>query len=255
MKRAAIALFVALAWPGASAAQIVSDRNKHDALEHYRAGEEALHGERFDAAEREFREAVKLDPLLYFAHYGLGQTFMFSKRYPLAVLAYTDAREAFHKSAAESMRDEAGYQRQLEEQIRALELLRRTYADPSSGLPSGPGRPKVVDANSMIQRIDSQISNLSSARRHPEKPAEVPAWISLALGSAYFRSNQIADAEREYRETIRVEPKVGEAHNNLAVVLMLTGRYDEAEQEIKTAEKSGFRVNPQLKEDLKARRK
>ena len=32
---------------------------------------------------------------------------------------------------------------------------------------------------------------------------------------------------------------------------MLTGRYGEAEQEIKAAEKSGFKVNPQLKEDLK----
>jgi hypothetical protein len=32
---------------------------------------------------------------------------------------------------------------------------------------------------------------------------------------------------------------------------MLTQRYAEANSEIKAAEKSGFRVNPQLKEDLK----
>ena len=42
-----------------------------------------------------------------------------------------------------------------------------------------------------------------------------------------------------------------EAHNNLAVVLMLTGRLEEAEREMKTAEKAGFRVSPQFKEDLK----
>jgi Flp pilus assembly protein TadD len=65
----------------------------------------------------------------------------------------------------------------------------------------------------------------------------------------------MADAEREYREAIRVDPKLGEAHNNLAVTLMLTGRLDEAGQEIKAAEKAGFRVNPQFKEDLKQRRK
>jgi len=60
----------------------------------------------------------------------------------------------------------------------------------------------------------------------------------------------MADAEREYRAAIAVDPKLGEAHNNLAVVCMLTGRFADAEQEIKAAEKSGFRVNPQLKEDL-----
>src|SRR2546423_43365 len=80
---------------------------------------------------------------------------------------------------------------------------------------------------------------------------ELPTWISLALGSAYFRAGAMADAEREYRAAIGVDPKLGEAHNNLAVVFMLTGRFADAEQEIKAAEKSGFRVNPQLKEDLK----
>jgi Flp pilus assembly protein TadD len=62
---------------------------------------------------------------------------------------------------------------------------------------------------------------------------------------------EVCDAEREYRAALAVDPKLGEAHNNLAVVCMLTGRYGEAEQEIKAAEKSGFKVNPQLKEDLK----
>ena len=77
---------------------------------------------------------------------------------------------------------------------------------------------------------------------------------SLALGSAYFRSDALPDAEREYRAAIEVDPKLGEAHNNLAVVYMQTGRHAEADAEIKVAEKAGFRVNPQLKEDSKKRR-
>jgi Flp pilus assembly protein TadD len=80
---------------------------------------------------------------------------------------------------------------------------------------------------------------------------DTPAWISLALGSAYFRSGSMSDAEREYLAALQADPKLGEAHNNLAVVYMLSGRYPQADAEIKAAEKSGFRVNPQLKEDLK----
>src|SRR5262249_17460837 len=231
----------------------VSDRDKHDALDHYRAGEQALHGERFDVAEREFRNAVKLDALLHLAHYGLGQVFMQTKRYPLAVLAYIDARAAFRAASAQTLEDDVAYERQIDEQIRALEAVRRSF-DPNER--SSPGKPKVVDPNATLQRIDGQIAQLRShRRRNPDRPAEVPAWISLALGSAYFRSEKIDEAEREYREAVRVDGSVGEAHNNLAVVLMLTGRYDEADREMRAAEKAGFRVNPQFKDDLKARRK
>ena len=79
---------------------------------------------------------------------------------------------------------------------------------------------------------------------------ETPAWISLALGSAYFRNGAMADAEREYREALKADAKIGEAHNNLAVVCLLTGRYEEAGMEINAAEGAGFKVNPQLKRDL-----
>ena len=76
----------------------------------------------------------------------------------------------------------------------------------------------------------------------------------MALGSAYFRSGALADAEREYKEAVKVNPKFGEAHNNLAAVYLMTDRAEPAEEEVKLAEKSGFRVNPQLKEDIKKRR-
>jgi Flp pilus assembly protein TadD len=46
----------------------------------------------------------------------------------------------------------------------------------------------------------------------------------------------------------------GEIHNNLAVVCMVTGRYDEAEREVQLAEKAGFRVSPAFKEELTAKR-
>jgi tetratricopeptide (TPR) repeat protein len=245
MSRNVLAVLFVVALVSVPAAQVVSDRNQRDALQHYRAGEEAMHGERLDVAEREFRESVKLDPLLHLAHYGLGQVFMKTKRFPLAVLAYLDARAAFRAGAARALQDETAYQRQLDDQIRALEDAKRSFEG------NGP-RAKVPDVNSTLLRIDTQINQLrNQRRRNPDKPAEVPGWISLALGSAYFRTDAMADAEREYREASKVEPRLGEAHNNLAVVLMLTGRLEEAEREMKTAEKAGFRVSPQFKEDLK----
>ena len=80
----------------------------------------------------------------------------------------------------------------------------------------------------------------------------VPSFVSMALGSAFFRLGRLADAEREYKATVAVDPKTGEAYSNLAVVYLETGRFDEAEKAIKAAEKTGFKVNPQLKDDVKA---
>ena len=57
-----------------------------------------------------------------------------------------------------------------------------------------------------------------------------------------------------WRLAVAVEPTIGEIHNNLAVVCMVTERYDEAEREVQLAEKAGFRVSPAFKEELTARR-
>ena len=106
------------------------------------------------------------------------------------------------------------------------------------------------------QKIEARIRELEHGRKRglPSEQFEAPAEVSLALGSAYFRSGSLADAEREYLAALAVSPKFGEAHNNLAVVYMLTGRIREAEAAVEKAEAAGFRVNPQLKKDIKARK-
>ena len=86
-------------------------------------------------------------------------------------------------------------------------------------------------------------------------PTEVPAEFSLALGSAYLRSGRMDDAQKAYAEAIKVNPKLGEAHNNLAFVYFRAGRLDEAENELKAAEKVGFPVNPRFKDDVQKAKK
>jgi len=239
---AAVPFLVAVLLTSASA-QIVTERNRTDALRHYRTGENALHNEQYAEAEKEFQTAAKLDPLLDLAHYGLGQVYMATKRYHEAVRAYLKCREANATMAAEALQDETAYQRRLDDHIRALEDAKHGYEM---------GIAKTANTQATILRLDTQIKQLQYQRkRGAERPEGSPAWITIALGSAYFRTDAMADAEREYRAAVAVDPKLGEAHNNLAVVCMLTRRFDEAEAEIKAAEKAGFKVNPQLKEDIR----
>ena len=83
----------------------------------------------------------------------------------------------------------------------------------------------------------------------------VPAWVSLSLGSALFRSGKLADAETEYKAAVSADPRSGEAHNNLAVVYLETERFNDALASINAAKKTGFKVNPELEKAVRERAK
>jgi Flp pilus assembly protein TadD len=225
----------------------VPERDRAEALQRYRFGQDALRSERFDVAEQEFQKAAKLDPTLELAPYGLGKVYMATKRYRQAVVAYQKCEEVFQANQADAVGDDVARQRRVNDVIKALEDERRRY----SQMPGRNANSPASLAN--IQQLDMQITQMKGLRLRSEGGREpTPPWITIALGSAYFRTESMTDAEREYRAAIAVDPKIGEAHNNLAVVLMLSSRYKEAEEEIRAAEGAGFKVNPQLKEDLKA---
>jgi Flp pilus assembly protein TadD len=83
-----------------------------------------------------------------------------------------------------------------------------------------------------------------------EKRSRLPPGLLLSLGSAYFRTGRLADAEREYRAAIDAEPELGEARSNLAVILLMRGRAPEAQEQVKLAKKHGFKPPAGLVADI-----
>lgn len=65
----------------------------------------------------------------------------------------------------------------------------------------------------------------------------------------------LAEAEREFRAALAADPGTGDAHHNLAVVCLVDGRLDEAERELRLAEKAGVPIHPRLKDELRKRRR
>jgi Flp pilus assembly protein TadD len=222
--------------------QATSDRARKEALLHYRLGQDAMHHERFDIAEKEFEKSAAIDPTLELAPYGLGQVYMSTKRFRAAIAAFAKSRDVFQANNVVSADDDVARRRRLDDTIRELEDQQSIYSRTATS----------PTARIYLQTLTTQIAAMKSAKmRSVSGPDPVPGWLSLALGSAYFRADAMADAEREYRAAIEVDPKLGEAHNNLAVVYLLSGRAKLADTEIAAAEKAGFKVNPQLKEDVK----
>lgn len=237
-----IMLLASVSTAGAQSA----DRERQQAVEYLKRGQELFRAERFEEARAAFTNATKLDPLLELAHYGLGQVEMATKHYPDAVRAYTACREAFLSNVAQELTESTIVERRIQDQIQGLK---------DTVLALSSGRVRTQNTVATIGRLNAQIHELEARRRRTsDTPPPIPTWISIALGSAYFRTEAMADAEREYRAALDTDPKLGEGHNNLAVVLMLTGRYDEAERAVRAAEENGFQVSPEFKADLRRRK-
>ena len=219
--------------------------------QHYRLGVEALHTERFEEAEQELRQAVKLDPNFFLAYYSLGKTYIALKDYDASVRAYLSCRQAWDRSVADNTQQSLAQGSRREDKIleyrdkiRELEAQQRATLSDAARL----------QIQARIENIRVGIDALERVRGL-DGAVDPPAEFSLALGSAYLRAGSIDEAERAYREALKLRPKYGEAHNNLAVICIKRGDYEEAFAHVQAAQKAGFKVHPQLVKDIETARR
>jgi tetratricopeptide (TPR) repeat protein len=229
--------WVVLLMCGPVAAQPLADEHSHwSALRFYRAAQRAMAAEKFEVAVEQFLRAVQNDRLLTIAHYGLRHAYMDPQQYPRAIKAFESCIEASRELHAIAQTRQAEADRLRQDEIRELgESIRLLHQH-------GP--------ESQAIRAEQHLEDLRTHRPSPAGVFRAPAEVLLSLGSAQFRSGNLAIAETEWKTALQVNPKFGEAHNNLAVAYMISNRLEEAEAEIEQAERSGFRVNPQFKRDL-----
>jgi tetratricopeptide (TPR) repeat protein len=210
---------------------------------HNREGWRHLDSGDHEEAAREFAAAVRLNERYADALHGLGKAQMALKQYAAAVEAYERCRAVYQASGSAAAETRTASNRMREHQIR--ELQQRL-----SDLQTQPQQLTTASLRDEIRELQRQIRDLEHTRERGDlvEPAgAVPAFLSLALGSAYFRTSQLPAAEKMFLEAIASQPKFGEAHSNLALVLLVTGRPQDAARHVRLAEEAGFRVNPELK--------
>ena len=215
-------------------------QNQREAYQQYQRGQEFLSAEQFDRAVDAFQSATKLDPNFTDAYYGLGKAYMGLQRYASAIQAYEACIEAARRIYSNRERDRAGTDQQITDQIRAL---RETVA--------AIRRQKTGNIENQVLQVEARIRELERSKSSMSGPFEPPAEVLLSLGSAHFRNGNAEAAEQRWENAVKVNSKLGEAWNNLAVVYMRAGRKTDAETAVKNAERSGFRVNPRLKDDIR----
>jgi tetratricopeptide (TPR) repeat protein len=236
IRQLAIAIALCLAAVPA-AAQLASDSDRREALRHYRDGQDLLAAEQFDKAIEKFQLAVAKDHLLTLAHYGIGEANMNLHRYSSAVQAFQQCSAAFRTLFDLQQRDRFRVEQQRDDEVRELRDTARRLSQRNSN-------------DLRVVAVERRVEELERRRTLNANGFAPPAEVSLALGSAYFHSRQLQDAEREWSAAVAVNPQMGEAHNNLAALYAMTGRKHEAEAALSAALAAGYHVNPQLKADI-----
>ena len=249
-----LALVVPPTVPVAAQQQTLAQQTRDRANVPYHEGLAHLRNEAFDKAVASFQSATQIDPSYDMAFYMLGRAHLAVRNYAAATVALAKARDLFQADSTRQFTTKQERQQVLRDRIRGLEQLIEDI-ERAATLPANSTRRFAMEQD--VRLYQERKRQLQDLERNDslESTNAVPAFVSLSLGSAYFRSGKLQDAEQAYLAAIAADPKIGEAHNNLAVVYMETGRYDEAERAIKAAEKTGLKVNPALKEEIKKRRK
>lgn len=223
-----------------------TNANAERSRAHYISGWQHMRAEHFAEAASEFQAAIDLNEKFELAYYGLGRAYLALHRYSEAVQSLSSCRDLYAAQASAKFNSQMEAQRYRQDRLMELQDLKNQYS-------KGPSA-NSQQAQSMTQLIDNQIRLTSDANNRGlnvaiEEP--VPSFVSLSLGSAYFRSEHFEEAEAAYKSATKADDKAGEAHNNLAVIYLMKADYVQAMAEVKAAEKAGFRVNPELKDEIK----
>jgi tetratricopeptide (TPR) repeat protein len=255
MRTTILALVASLVVPCASAAQGAKNASAEAqrANQHYARGWSAVRAESWDDAARQFQQAIDNDPRFTLAYYSLGRAEMGRRDFAKAIAAYTKCREIYLAGGGEQFTNQMTARQRLTDRILEYQVALSQATSQTSA-----GRSNTQSQSLYVRELQAQIARLEQARDRNTnvslETTEVPYFVPMALGAAYFRSGRFAEAERAYKEAIAANADSGETHNNLAVLYLTTGRFDEAESAVRAAEKVGFRVNENLKGDIRKKR-
>jgi tetratricopeptide (TPR) repeat protein len=213
-----------------------ADAGREMALGRFEAGRDALAAHRWADAESAFLDAIRLQPRLGLAHFGLGQALMGQGRYPEAADAFLSCRNVFGMVP----RADPAHAREME-----IRDLRDTLAALA-------GRHALTADRFLEMQLEKRLADIEKpgARSAPWPPP----GVTMALGTAYYQAGALPEAEQEFLAVLRADSSSGDAENNLAIVYTAMGRVDDAEAAIQRAEKAGVRVSPRLRDDLRRRR-
>jgi tetratricopeptide (TPR) repeat protein len=233
-------LLLSLAWQSVSP----------EAVQHMQTGAEAEKQRHIEVAIAEYKKATELEPKFLEAFVGLGQAYMEKHDYKAAIAPLKHALELSPEMLPAH-------------QLLGYSLLAQGYASEAiPHLQRAGERNALGIAQIETGQLTEAVSNLQAAlAEHPNDPDLLyylgrasgllskqsidtlltaypdSARAHQALAENYFVLRQMPQAEREFREALRLRPETPKLHLELGLVYAGSSQWEKAEQEFRAETK------------------
>ena len=209
-----------------------------------------------DKAEKKLLEALKIMPEHADACYVLAQIHLRRKAFSEALQAITTAKKNYLANSRLHTFTYQDYLDKLRDQKQGLDERRTQIQEALTRWPISTSNPDPERdrMENELQTLTQNISTIDSRLNSPIPPTfAVPADYFYIHGNVLFQMGSALDAAGQYREAIRLDPRHGNAYNNLALVSFSQGKYQEALDFLQQAEAAGVQVNPDFKKAVEAK--
>jgi tetratricopeptide (TPR) repeat protein len=216
-------------------------------------GEQLFNKGKYKKAEKVFADCLKKFPEYANADYYLGRICYERKDYASALKHIENARNnfktisdlnvSFYLQYLEKLREQ---QAEAEEYLMQLkESLASFPAVVESSSEQGKRKRNTEDE---ISRAESNINLIKTRLAKPVPEAlEMPVDYYYVHGNILFRLKKYKEALARYHQTVKKDPKHGNAYNNLANLYFMAKQYKRALFYLEKAESAGVNVNEKFR--------
>ncbi len=214
----------------------------------YVKGEQLYLKGKLSRARESLEKCVEVFPKYSEAYFILAQVLYQQKEYAIALDQISNAKTHFKYMSNIRVSTQMEYISTLREQSQKLKEVMRELQERLTASSSDATRSRVESA---IGATKAQLSQIENRLHSPIPNIEgLPAEYHYVHGNIFFKLKKFQEAHKQYLETIKIDPRHGNALNNLSNLYFMVKKYDKAKEFMDRAEANGVTVSEKFKSVL-----
>lgn len=203
---------------------------------------------KYTRAEKELNRCVEVLPQHVYAHFYLSQIIYKKGDFQKALDHIEKAKANFDFMSGLYSLAYQDYIDQLREEKDKLDLELFDVKLRLSEIADSQQRREVESA---VASLEQKIDVIKSRLNEPVfKEESLPADFCYIHGNVFFKLKRYQEAFQQYIEAIKIDPKHGNAYNNLANLYFMSKDYQKALDCLNQAEQNGVKINPEFKKAI-----
>lgn len=214
----------------------------------YEKGEQFYLKDKLSKAQESLEKCVEVFPQYSEAYFVLAQVLYKQREYQGALEQIANAKTHFEYMSNIRVSTQMEYLSSLRERSMKLKEVLRELQEKLNNRLSDAERSRIESA---IGGTSSELSQIENRLHSPIPNVEtLPAEYYYVHGNILFKLKKFQEAHKQYLETIKVNPKHGNALNNLSTLYFMVKNYEKAKEYMEKAEASGVVISEKYKKAL-----